>query len=84
MWPAFVIALLSGLSIGYWIGLRRGATTELRNLQQENTTMQSELEQAHSTQKLLEQESADLRYQLGEEKKARVYAEQRYAKKDNE
>jgi uncharacterized membrane-anchored protein YhcB (DUF1043 family) len=76
MWPAFVIALLIGLLAGYLLGkkMSTGANTVL---QQQVEALQLDLDEAKNKQKLLEQETADLKYLLGEEKKARAYAEQR-------
>jgi uncharacterized membrane-anchored protein YhcB (DUF1043 family) len=76
MWPAFVIALLSGLSIGYWVGRNTRSSVAFEAEQQLDEAKQ-ELDKARATQKLLEQEVADLKYQFGEEKKARAYAEGR-------
>ncbi|WP_339338628.1 hypothetical protein [uncultured Oceanicoccus sp.] len=74
MWPAFVIALLSGLTIGYWVG-RNTRSSSAFEAEHKLEEANLELDKARSTQKLLEQEVADLKYQLGEEKKARAYAE---------
>ena len=74
MWPAFIIALLSGLCIGYWIG-RNTRSSSAFEAEHKLEDMLLELDKARSTQKLLEQEVADLKYQLGEEKKARAYAQ---------
>jgi len=76
MWPAFVIALLFGLLLGYWLSKKMNAGNDLV-LEQQVEGLQTDLDQARNTQKLLEQETADLKYLLGEEKKARAYAEQR-------
>lgn len=76
MWPAFVIALLSGLCIGYWVG-RNTRSSLAFEAEHQLEEAKLELDKARSTQKLLEQEVADLKYQLGEEKKARAYAEER-------
>ena len=76
MWPAFVIALLIGLLLGYLLGKKMNAGNDLV-LEQQIEGLQADIDQAHNTQKLLEQETADLKYLLGEEKKARAYAEQR-------
>ncbi len=76
MWPAFVIALLSGLCIGYWVGRNTRFSTAFEAEHKLEEAGQ-ELEKARTTQKLLEQKVADLKYQLGEEKKARAYAEGR-------
>lgn len=79
MWPAFVIALLFGLLIGYWIGKSFSAgKSALVAAESEIEMLQGDLTQAKDTQKLLEQAVADLKYQLGEEKKARNYAENRF------
>ncbi|MEH6558368.1 MAG: hypothetical protein V7459_07870 [Oceanicoccus sp.] len=81
MWPAFVIALLFGLLIGYWIGKMFSARkSALVAAKSQIETLQDDLIQSKDTQKLLEQSVADLKYQLGEEKKARNYAESRSAK----
>jgi cell division protein FtsB len=81
MWPAFVIALLLGLLIGYWIGKMFSAgKSALVAAESQIETLQDDLTQAKDTQKLLEQSVADLKYQLGEERKARNYAESRSAK----
>lgn len=78
MWPAFVIALLFGLLMGYWIGKYFSAgKSALAAAEGEVESLRDDLIQAKNTQKLLEQEAADLKYQLGEEKKARNYAENR-------
>lgn len=80
MWPAFVIALCAGFLIGYLfrkVFFRDAAVID--QLQQQLTEKEEALEQAKSTQKLLEQENADLKYQLGEEKKSRAYAENKYS-----
>ena len=82
MWAAFVIALFAGFLIGYLfrkVFFRDGAVID--QLQQELSAAHADLEQAKSTQKLLEQEVADLKYQLGEEKKSRAYAENKYSGK---
>lgn len=76
MWPAFVIALLFGLLLGYWLSKKMNTGNDLV-LEQQVEGLQIDLDQARNTQKLLEQETADLKYLLGEEKKARAYAEQR-------
>ncbi len=79
MWPAFVIALFAGFLVGYLfrkVFIRDGAA-DVPRLEAEIESLQHEVEQAKSTQKLLEQEVADLTYKLGEEQKARAYAEQR-------
>ncbi len=82
MWPAFVIALLFGLLIGYWVGKSfSGGKSALVAAESELDRLQDDLTQAKDTQKLLEQSVADLKYQLGEEKKARIYAESRTEKK---
>ena len=78
MWPAFVIAVLFGLSAGYWVGKNFAAgKSALDDAEDTVQNLNTELAQAKNTQKLLEQENADLKYQLGEEKKARAYAESR-------
>ncbi|WP_101759084.1 hypothetical protein [Oceanicoccus sp. KOV_DT_Chl] len=79
MWPAFVIALFAGFLIGYLFRkvFFRDAIV-IKQLDRELTEASEALEQARSTQKLLEQENADLKYQLGEEKKSRAYAESKY------
>ncbi len=79
MWPAFAIALLFGLLIGYWVGKNFSAgKSALAKAESDIEVLQGDLTQAKSTQKLLEQAVADLKYQLGEEKKARDYAEKRF------
>lgn len=71
MWPAFIIALLVGILIGYLFAkvflLRPSPLLEeFDKLTEENDRLQ--LREKH-----LSQEVADLRYQLGEEEKARAY-----------
>ena len=79
MWPAFVIALFAGFLIGYLFRkvFFRDAIV-IKQLDEQLAVATDALEQARATQKLLEQENADLKYLLGEEKKSRTYAEQRY------
>jgi|GEM_PF-4108307 len=81
MWPAFVIALLFGLLLGYWAGGRFSAgRSALDAAENENEGLLGDLTQAKNTQKLLEQQVADLKYQLGEAIKAKNYAENRSKK----
>ena len=79
MWPAFLIALMLGFLLGYSLTRiflsRRNNTGEL---EQKLDDAQTELDKARNTQRLLEQENADLKYQLGEEKRARSYYQDKY------
>lgn len=71
MWPAFIIALLVGIIIGYLFAkvflLRPSPLLEeFDKLSEDNDRLQ------HREKQLL-QEVADLKYRLGEEEKARAY-----------
>ena len=71
MWPAMVIALLIGILVGYFyakVFLARPSPLieEFDKLNDENQALKHR-------EKQLQQDVADLKYQLGEEEKARAY-----------
>ena len=78
MWPAVVICLLVGILVGYlyakvFLVKESPLVEELDKLNDQVADQQDKIKQ-------LEQVSADLKYQLGEEQKARAY----YQKKSEE
>ena len=79
MWSAFVISLLLGLLAGYWLGKKVSdqANPDALNLERQLQALQQQLEKIQHENTQLLQKNADLTYQLGEEQKARAYAEQR-------
>lgn len=79
MWSAFVISLMIGLLGGYWLGKKMSdqANPDAMNLEGQLQALQQQLEKVQHENTELLQKNADLGYQLGEEQKARAYAEQR-------
>ena len=79
MWAAAVLCLLSGLVVGYLyakVFLRRSDSAQDEENKQK---LQQQVEKYQQLQKELSQENAELKYLLGEEKKARAYAENKRA-----
>lgn len=71
MWPAMVIALLVGMLIGYFYA--RVVLLKPSPLLEELDKLTEENEKLQHREKQFQQEVADLKYQLTEEKKAREY-----------
>lgn len=76
MWSAFIISLMVGLLAGYWYG-NKVANHNVLSIEEQLEALQQELEKIQHENNALLQKNADLKYQLGEEKKTRAYAEQR-------
>lgn len=71
MWPAMVIALLVGILIGYLYA--KVVLIKPSPLIEEFDKLVEENESLAHSEKQLQQQVADLKYQLGEEEKARSY-----------
>ena len=85
MWPAFLIALMLGFLLGYSLTRIFFSGSKIdKALEQKLEDANTELHKARNTQRLLEQENADLKYQLGEEKKARSYYQEKYTGSDEQ
>lgn len=76
MWLAIVLSLCMGAGLGFYLGLRKKNTAGA-DIQEQLTDAQQQCVEATTLAKQLRQQVADLTYQVGEEKKARAYAESR-------
>jgi uncharacterized membrane-anchored protein YhcB (DUF1043 family) len=71
------LVLLVGAALGYGLAKRQRANKAQAALQLEVEAFAEQLEQLREQLAALQQDKADLSYQLGESEKARRYAEQR-------
>lgn len=77
--PLIVIALVAaagGAAAGYWIARWLVSTQMKLQMDRELLDLKNELGELQQQVETLRQQNADLEYQLGEERKARRYAEQ--------
>lgn len=84
MMIATLLAFALGAAIGYVVAQRSARRYWRRALDQEKALLQAELDASKAQVQQLRQDSADLRYQLGEMSRARQYAEQRLARSRGE
>jgi uncharacterized membrane-anchored protein YhcB (DUF1043 family) len=76
---AWLLAIAVGAVLGYVVAQRAARNYWQKKLDQDLALLQAELDASKQMVLQLRQESADLRYQIGEADKARRYAEQRLA-----
>lgn len=74
---AWLLAVALGAAIGYLLSQRSSRAYWQGALEQQQATLQAELDAVKRQLQTVRQESADLRYQLGEAEKARRAAEGR-------
>jgi cell division protein FtsB len=76
MW---LLAVALGAVVGYSLSQRGSRIYWQRELEQQQAALRAELDAIKQQVQNLRQDNADLRYQLGEQEKARRYAENRGA-----
>jgi len=76
----YVFLLVAGLAMGFFLAKSRFQTELSSDQQQVVNELQAEVAAFQSELAQLQQDNADLRYQLGEAKKAQAYAEGRVEK----
>jgi predicted aminopeptidase len=77
MLVAWLLAIAVGAALGYTVAQRAARGYWQNRLEQEQSLLQAELDASKQLVLQLRQESAGLRYQIGEAEKARRYAEER-------
>jgi uncharacterized membrane-anchored protein YhcB (DUF1043 family) len=82
MLVAWLLAIVLGAAIGYLVSQRGSRRYWQQQLEQQQLTLQTELEAVKRELQQQRQENADLRYRLGESEKARRYMESRQAGDD--
>ena len=77
MLVAWLLAVIVGVVAGYLIAQRAAKRYWLREIEQRQLALETEKEALQQQLQQTRQESADLRYRLGESEKARRYLESR-------
>ncbi len=80
---AWLLAIAVGAALGYTVAQRAARSYWQKKLTQDLALLQAELDASKQLVMQLRQESADLRYRVGEAEKARRYAEGRRDDEDN-
>jgi uncharacterized membrane-anchored protein YhcB (DUF1043 family) len=84
MWPGLLICLMLGMLVGYLYAKIIFHKNDEKEIEKKIAVLTYELADTRQLLQQLQQENADLKYQLGEQKKSRAYAEQNTDKENND